>query len=81
MKKFVIVTKSELDDPSSSIDFSQLPYSGKSVLRYSLDGTKAVIKYETPIPSFFSGMTTYTHSEITSVLSNSEWYDEGEIPE
>ena len=52
MKKYVIVSKSELDDPESTIDFSQLSYSSKSALRYSLDGESAVIQYETPIPSF-----------------------------
>lgn len=73
MYKYVIVDSSELTDVNSQIDFSQLPYSSKDVLRYSLDGTKAVIKYETPIPSFFSGKTTYTYSQITPIMLNSEW--------
>ena len=73
MIKYVIVNKSDLDDPNSTIDFSQLPYSDSSNLRYSLDGTKAVIQYETPLPSFFSGMTTYTVSQIQEVLDGSEW--------
>jgi hypothetical protein len=73
MIKYVIVNKSELDDPNSSIDFSQLSYSDSSKLRYSLDGSKAVIQYETPLPSFFSGMTTYTLSQIQEVLNGPEW--------
>jgi len=73
MIKYVIVNKSDLDDPNSSIDFSQLSYSDSSKLRYSLDDTKAVIQYETPIPSFFSGITTYTLSQIQDVLNGPEW--------
>lgn len=73
MIKYVIVNKSDLDDPKSAIDFSQLSYSDSSRLRYSLDGTKAVIQYETPLPSFFSGMTTYTASQVQEVLNGPEW--------
>ena len=73
MKKYVIVSKSELDDPESTIDFSQLTYSSKSALRYSLDEESAVIQYETPIPSFFSGKPTYTYSQITEILDGEDW--------
>ena len=73
MKKYVIVSKSELDDPESTIDFSQLSYSSKSALRYSLDGESAVIQYETPKPSFFSGKTTYTYSQIAEILDGEDW--------
>jgi len=73
MKKFVIIPKTELDDVNSTIDFDQLPYTDKTVLRYSLDGTQAVIKYETPLPDFFSGKTTYTYSQITAILAGTDW--------
>ena len=73
MRKYVIVSKSELDDPDSTIDFSQLLYTDKTHLRYSLDGESAVISYETPIPSFFSGMDTYTYSQIQEILDGDEW--------
>ena len=73
MHKYVIVNKSELDDPNTTIDFSQLLYSDKNKLRYNLAGDKAVIKYKTPIPSFFSGKTTYTLSQVTPILEGSEW--------
>ena len=73
MFKYVIVNKSEVDAADSTIDISQLPSSGKEYFRYSLDGTKACIKYETPIPSFFSGKTTYTLEQITPIMQNAEW--------
>ena len=73
MKKYVIVNTSELNDPNSTIDFSQLPYTGKEGLRYNLDGDRAVIKYETPIPSFFSGRATYTFAQISEILQGFEW--------
>ena len=73
MIKYVIVNKSDLDDENSTIDFSQLPYIDKTRLRYNLAGDKAVIQYETPIPSFFSGMTVYTFAQITTILEGPEW--------
>jgi hypothetical protein len=73
MIKYVIVNKSDLDDVNSTIDFSVLPYVNKTRLRYNLAGDKAVIQYQTPIPSFFSGMTTYTLAQITTILDGSEW--------
>ena len=73
MFKYVIVNRSEVDAADSTIDISQLPSSGKEYFRYSLDGTKACIKYETPIPSFLSGKTTYTLEQITPIMQNAEW--------
>lgn len=69
MFKYVIVDSSE----ASTVDIDQLPSTDKKYFRYSLDGTKACIKYETPIPSFFSGKTTYTLEQITPIIQNSEW--------
>lgn len=69
MYKYVIINQSEV----STVDISQLPSTDKKYFRYSLDGTKVCIKYETPIPSFFSGKTTYTLEQITPIMETAEW--------
>ena len=46
-------------------------------LRKSLDGSKAILKWDGDTPSCFDGMTTYSHLEILEILNGSEW-TEGE---
>ena len=66
---YVIVDASSLAD----FDFSKLLNNGPQTNRYSIDGTKTFVKYEGTQPSFLSGKTEYTHSEILSILSGPEW--------
>ena len=42
-------------------------------LRKTLDGTKAILKWDGDTPSVFDGMTTYNHSEILTELAKSDW--------
>ena len=44
-----------------------------STLRKTLDGNKAILKWEGDTPSCFDGMTVYSHSEILTELRTSEW--------
>lgn len=67
-RTYVIINTSEL----SSVDFNQVMESSDS-LRYSVDGTKTFVKYEDGQPSFLSGKTEYTHSEILDILATDEW--------
>ena len=69
MKKYVIINSSEV----SEIDFSKVQETSASTLRYSLDNSEAIVKYEGNQPSFLSGKTEYTWSEIMEVLNTSEW--------
>ena len=71
---YVIVDASSLAD----LDFSKLLNNGPQTNRCSLDGTKTIVKYKGAQPSFLSGKTEYTHSEILSILSGPEW-SSGEI--
>ena len=66
---WVIVTVSAITDEmiASAIQTST------STLRKTLDGTKAILKWEGDTPSCFDGMTTYNHSEILEQLATSEW--------
>lgn len=73
MYKYVIVDTTEIQVEDCTIDLAELPFDYKEEFRYSLDGTKACIKYRTPLPSFFSGKTTYTYSQIIPIIQGSEW--------
>tara|TARA_R100000664_G_scaffold240_1_gene672 strand:+ start:2268 stop:2495 length:228 start_codon:yes stop_codon:yes gene_type:complete len=71
-RKYVIITASEV----SSVDFSQILETSASTLRYNNAGTKTFVKFEGDTPSFLSGKTQYTHSEMLTELNKSEWVSE-----
>jgi len=66
---YVILEESDF----ASIDFSEVLEDSLNTLRYSLDGAKTFVNYEGDQPSFLSGKTEYTHSEILAILSGDEW--------
>ena len=68
-RKWVIVNVSDVTDEmiSSAIQSSM------DTLRKTLDGTKAILKWDGDTPSCFDGLTTYTQSEIRTELAKSEW--------
>ena len=51
--------------------------SSMETLRKTLDGNKAILKWEGDTPSCFDGMTVYSHSEIRTELRTSEWSSDG----
>ena len=69
MKNYVIIDASDV----SSVDFDQVLQTSTDTLRYSLDGSKALLKYEGTQPFFLLGKTEYNHEEILSILSGPEW--------
>ena len=69
MRTYVIIDASEV----SSVDFNQVLQTSSDTLRYSVDGSKALLKYEGDQPSFLSGKQEYTHSEILAILATDEW--------
>ena len=44
-----------------------------STLRKTLDGNKAILKWDGDTPDVFDGMTTYNHSEILTELAKNTW--------
>ena len=78
MVTYVIIDTTEITDENSVIDFSKLINRNSNMLRYSLDRSKALVKYNGEQPSFLSGKTTYTHDEIMVEMAKSEWYIEVE---
>lgn len=69
MKTYVIIEASEV----ANIDFEQVLQADADKLRYSLDGSKTFVKFEGDTPSFLEGKTSYSHSEILTILAGSEW--------
>ena len=68
-RKWVIVNVSGITDEmiDSAIQSSM------DTLRKTLDGSKAILKFDGDTPSCFDGLTTYNHSEILTELAKSDW--------
>tara|TARA_R100001594_G_scaffold36158_2_gene65733 strand:+ start:2624 stop:2860 length:237 start_codon:yes stop_codon:yes gene_type:complete len=68
-RKWVIVNVSDITDEMiiSAIQTSM------DTLRKSLDGTKAILKWDGDTPTCFDGMRTYSHNEILTELAKSDW--------
>jgi len=71
MRTYCIIDASEV----SSIDFTQVLQTSVNSLKYSLDGSQVLLKYEGDTPSFLEGKTQYSHSEIKVILEGDEWTD------
>ena len=70
-KKYVIIDADEV----SSVDFSQVFEESADTIRYNIAGDKTFVKFssEATVPSFLEGKTTYTHSEILTILDGEDW--------
>ena len=66
---YVIVPTPKL----STVNFSEVAETSEATLRYSLDNSKFILKYEGDQPSFLSGKQEYANSEILAVLEGDEW--------
>ena len=73
-RKWVIINVSDITEEmiDSAIQSSM------DTLRKTLDGSKAILKFEGNTPSCFDGLTTYNHSEILEELAKSVWVDNEE---
>ncbi len=77
-RKYVIINADEVD----SVDFSQVDETSADTVRFSVDGTKTFVKFDTDTtPSFLDGKTQYSHSEILAILATDEWTDPNFPPE
>tara|TARA_Y100000310_G_C19953577_1_gene477965 strand:+ start:80 stop:307 length:228 start_codon:yes stop_codon:yes gene_type:complete len=68
-RKWVILNVSAITDDMivSAIQTS------RETLRRSVDGSKAILKWDGDTPSVFDGMDTFSHSEILTELAKAEW--------
>ena len=71
-RKYVIINANEVD----SVNFGQVDETSADTVRYSLDGSKTFLKFDSDTtPSFLEGKTQYSHSEILTILATDEWSD------
>ena len=69
-RKYVIINADEV----SSVNFDQVDETSESTIRFSLDGSKTFVKFDSDTtPSFLDGKTQYSHSEILTILATDEW--------
>tara|TARA_R110002012_G_C11207591_1_gene560762 strand:+ start:217 stop:456 length:240 start_codon:yes stop_codon:yes gene_type:complete len=69
-RKYVIINADEV----SSVNFAQVDETSENTVRYSVDGSKTFVKFDSDTtPSFLDGKTQYTHSEILTILATDEW--------
>jgi len=74
-RKYMIFNVSEINQ----IDFNEVLETDTDSLRKSVNGLKTFVKWSGDIPDFVLNLTTkegpYTHDEMLTILSNSEWLD------
>ena len=75
MRTYVILDASEV----GNVNFDAVIQTSADKLRYSLDGSKFVVKFEGDTPSFLIGEPQYDHAEILNILSGPEWSSSDEL--
>ena len=73
-RKWVIVSVSDITDDMILTAIEP----NRNSLRTTVDGTKAILKFDGNTPSVFDGMTTYNHSQILAILNDTDgdWYSD-----
>ena len=72
-RRWVIITLSDHTNDELDTLITNAIQSSKDTLRKTLDGKKAILKWDGDTPSVFDGMTTYSHSEILTELAKPTW--------
>lgn len=81
-KTYVILDASDLEKVDANgdplFDFSDVLNISKYYLRYNLAGDKALVKYEGDTPESLKDKVKYTHEEILTIVSGSDWLSNDE---
>ena len=72
-RKWVIITLSDYNEEQLDNLCRNAIQTTTHTLRKTLDGSKAILKWDGDTPSCFDGMETYNHSEIKAELVKSDW--------
>ena len=72
-RKWVIITLASYTTEQLANLCANAIQTSVSTLRKTLDGTKAILKWDGDTPDCFDGMTTLNHSEILIELSKDTW--------
>ena len=75
-RNYMIFNVSEVN----SINFNEVMETSADTLRKSVDGSKTFVKWDGTMPLCIDSLTTkegpYSHSQILSILSGTEWTEE-----
>ena len=71
-RHWVIINTDDVTDEMIKVSIQ----SGRETLRKSLDGSKAVLKWNGNTPSCFEGITIYNHSEVLEILRGDDWVED-----
>ena len=74
-RHWVIITLADYTDEQLEELMEDAIQNNPSYLRKSLDGTKAILKWDGDTPSVFNSMTIYSHNQILTILKGSDWTD------
>ena len=72
-RKWVIITLADYTEDQLEDLVSNAIQSSSSALRKSVDGTKAILKWDGDTPTVFNGITQYSHTQILTILNGSDW--------
>ena len=80
-RNFMIFSTSE----TGSINYTEVLETSSETLRLSVDGSKSFVKWDgETVPTSVDNLTTkegpYTHQQILTILTGSEWVDDLELP-
>ena len=68
---------------TGSIDFNNVLETSAATLRLNVSGSRTFVKWDGDIPTSVSSLTTkegpYTHQQILTILTGSEWADNSDI--
>ena len=74
-RSYLIIQASDI----GSVDFAEVCETSAETVRYSVDSTKAFIKWEGDQPTFVAGLSNtegpYTDAEITAIMATDVWND------
>jgi len=70
--KYVIITSQEV----ANVNFDKVLETSENTLRYSLDKTQALLKFDGETPSFLEGKEIHNYSEIMNILNSPKWAEQ-----
>lgn len=74
-RSYLIIQASDI----GSVDFAAVCETSAETVRYSVDSTKAFIKWEGNQPAFVAGLSNtegpYTDAEVKTILATDAWND------
>ena len=72
-RRWVIITLADYTSEQLEELVNNAIQTSVATLRKTLNGTKAILKWDGDTPTVFNGMTTYNYAQILTELARTEW--------